>query len=225
MPDDSRSADRPTPLQRELEPWSDAREDLHRPLADPAWAWVAGTSMETTTAAEWGILERQGDLWFRDRPSREMLAMLEAQKDETAYGHGMNNYGHSLQTATRAWRDGADEEDVVVALLHDLGQNIAPNNHGEFGAVVLRPFVSPVNHWLVKHHTVFQRYHRLEHPTSERDTREQYRGHPAFEATVRFCERWDQPAFDPDYPTLPLAAFEPIVHRFFARPPSFTDPM
>jgi predicted HD phosphohydrolase len=202
-----------------------AREDLRRPLADPTWSWVEATSFETTTRAEWLTLERQGDIWYRDLHTREMLAMLEAQRGETTDGHRMNNYGHSLQTATRALRDGADEEMVMVALFHDLGQNIAPNDHGEFAATVLRPFVGPENHWLVKRHTIFQRYHRLEHPTSDRLAREAFRGHPAFERTALFCERWDQPAFDPDYPTLPLAAFEPIAYRFFARPPRFTDPM
>ena len=225
MADDTGTTGATTPLQRELGPWADRHEDLHRPLAEPSWITVRHTSMETTTREEWLALERQGDIWYRDRHTHEMLAMLKAQKDETTYGHEINNYGHSLQTATRALRDGAGEEDVVVALLHDIGQNIAPNNHGEFGAVLLRPFVSPENHWLVKQHTIFQRSHRREHPTSERDAREAFRGHPAFEATARFCERWDQPAFDPDYPTLPLEAFEPIVYRFFAKPPRFTDPM
>jgi predicted HD phosphohydrolase len=225
MADDAGSNRDLTPLQRELEPWSDQREELRRPLADPAWVWIEGTSFENTTRDEWLTLGRQGDIWFRGLHTREMLAMLKAQKDETTYGHKMNNYGHSLQTATRALRDGADEEDVVVALLHDLGQNIAPNNHGEFAATALRPFVSPINHWLVKHHTIFQRHHRPDHPAWVLDERETYRGHPAFEATARFCERWDQPAFDPDYPTLPLEAFEPVVHRFFAKPPHFTDPM
>jgi predicted HD phosphohydrolase len=154
-----------------------------------------------------------------------MIRLLQSQRDETVYGFAVNNYGHSLQTATRALREDADEEQVVVALLHDIGQTLAPHNHGEFGATLLRPWISAEHHWLIRHHTLFQRYHRINHPTSERDAREAYRGHPAFEATAIFCERWDQPAFDPDYPTLPLAAFEPLVRRFLAREPHFTDPL
>ena len=107
----------------------------------------------------------------------------------------------------------------MVALLHDIGDSIAPDNHSALAAAVLRPFVSEENHWLVKHHGVFQGYYFWHHIGGDRDARERYRGHPCFEMTANFCERWDQRAFDPDYETLPLEAFEPAVRRLFAKEP------
>lgn len=215
----------PPSLRAEIEGNAQGLEPLRRPLDDPSWREVAGTSFEALSRPDWAVLERQESVWYDGRHARDMLALLRSQKDATAYGFAMNNYGHSLQTATRALRDGADEEQVIVALFHDIGQTLAPHNHGELGATLLRPFVSAEHHWLIKHHTLFQRYHRINRPGSDRTAREAFRGHPAFEATALFCERWDQPAFDPDYPTLPLEAFEPLVHRFLAREPNFTDPL
>ncbi|MGH6717803.1 MAG: HD domain-containing protein [Alphaproteobacteria bacterium] len=213
------------PLRDEIEGRARGREDVRARSENPAWVVHEGTSFEALSRADWAIHERQERLWYEGRHTAEMLALLRHQKDETTYGFAVNNYGHSLQTATRALRDGADEETVIVALFHDIGQTLAPHNHGALGATLLRPFVSPESHWLIEHHPVFQLYHRINHPNSDRLERDRYRGHPAFEATARFCERWDQPSFDPNYPTLPLAAFEPLVHRFFAREPRFTDPM
>lgn len=212
-------------LRDEIEARASGFEDIRARLDDPSWLLHEGTSFEALSRADWEIHERQENIWYEGRHARDMLALLRSQKDETVYGFAVNNYGHSLQTATRALRDGADEEQVVVALLHDLGQTLAPHNHGELGATLLRPFISAEHHWLIKHHTLFQSHHRINHPSSDRTAREAFRGHPAFEATAMFCERWDQPAFDPDYPTLPLEAFEPLVHRFLAKEPSFTDAM
>ena len=133
-------------------------------------------------------------------------------------GYQIDRFQHSLQTATRAQRDGADDETVVVALLHDIGDTLAPNNHAQFAAAVLRPYISDDNYWLVKHHAIFQGYFFWHHYGQDRHTREQYRGHPMFERTANFCEKWDQTAFDPNYDTMPLEVFEPRVRRLFARP-------
>jgi predicted HD phosphohydrolase len=35
---------------------------------------------------------------------------------------------------------------------------------------------------------------------------------------VRFCERWDQASFDPEYDSDPLESFEPLLREVFARP-------
>ncbi|MDH3970240.1 MAG: HD domain-containing protein, partial [Rhodospirillales bacterium] len=134
-------------------------------------------------------------------------------------GYKIDRYRHSLQTATRALRDGADEETVVVALLHDIGDPIAPENHSEVAAAILRPFISEDNYWLLKHHGVFQGYYYFDKIGRDRDARERFRGHPCYEKTVMFCERWDQTSFNPDYDTLPLETFEPMVRRIFAREP------
>jgi len=133
-------------------------------------------------------------------------------------GDQVDRYEHSLQTATRAFRGGADEETVTAALLHDIGDMLAPENHSDFAAALLQPYVSRTTHWIVKHHGIFQGYYYFHHYGKDQNAREQFRGHPAFEKTIEFCSKWDQMAFDPRYDTMPLAAFEPIVRRVFARP-------
>ena len=132
----------------------------------------------------------------------------------------VNRYEHSLQTATRAWRDGASDDDemIVAALLHDMGDYFAPFNHGEFGASVLKAFVRPEVYWLVKHHEVFQGYHFFHHLGADRNVRDQYRGYPFAQTTQDFCDKWDQTSFDPDYDTMPLDAFMPAMARVFDAP-------
>ena len=211
-------------LREEIEALAPRAEDIRAKLDDPTWSLFEGTSFEALSREDWAVHARQETLWYEGRHTEALLALLRLQKDETVYGFAVNNYGHSLQAATRALRDGANEEQVVVALFHDIAQTLAPHNHGEAAAALLRPFVSAESHWLIEHHPIFKRTHRINHPTSDRLERERYRGHPAFEATARFSECWDQPAFDPAYPTLPLEAFEPLVRRFFAHEPNVTDP-
>jgi len=147
----------------------------------------------------------------------EVLGMLKRLGGDKM-GYKVDRLEHSLQTATRAERDGADEETVACALLHDIGDILAPNNHAQLAASILRPYVSEDNYWLVKHHGIFQGYYFWHHYGQDRNAREMYRSHPMFERTALFCERWDQTSFDPDYDTKPLAAFEPVVRRLFERP-------
>jgi predicted HD phosphohydrolase len=125
---------------------------------------------------------------------------------------------HSLQSATLAHRDGMDEEYVVCALLHDVGDTLASYNHAELGATILKPFVSEENHWMLQHHGIFQGYYFFHYLGLDRNMREQFRGHPNFERTAMFCARHDQNAFDPDYDTMPLEAFLPMLHRVLERP-------
>ena len=179
---------------------------------------VSFTRMDQGTREEYAFL---GKVWEEHKLEglvETVLGLLKAMQGPTL-GYKIDRYQHSLQSATRARRDGADEEMQVVALLHDIGDVIAPDNHSQFAASVLRPYVSDTSHWLVQHHGVFQGYYYFHHVGQDRDAREQFRGHPAFEATANFCERWDQMAFDPDYDTLPLEAFEPMVHKIFQREP------
>src|SRR6187455_1160965 len=133
-------------------------------------------------------------------------------------GYAVTRLTHSLQTATRAERDGRDEEYVVCALLHDIGDTLASANHSELAATILEPFVSEENHWIVKHHGVFQGYYFFHHLGLDRNAREAYRGHPTFGECAAFCARYDQNSFDPKYDTLPLAHFEPMVRKVFAAP-------
>jgi predicted HD phosphohydrolase len=136
-------------------------------------------------------------------------------------GYRISRYEHALQTATRAHRAGESEEYVVAALLHDLGECIAPERHGEVAAAVLEPFVSEELVWIVKHHGLFQMYYYAHHVGGDRNERDRYRDHPYFDACVRFCEIYDQCSFDPEFDTEPVEFFNPMVRRVLggAEPP------
>jgi predicted HD phosphohydrolase len=134
-------------------------------------------------------------------------------------GEMVTRYVHSLQTATRAHRDGRGEEYVVAALLHDLGDMLASENHSEYAASILKPYVRPHTYWMIRQHGLFQGYYYFHHFGVDRNAREKHRGHPAYERCLDFCAKYDQMAFDPDYDTMPLEAFEPMVRRLFAREP------
>ncbi len=146
-----------------------------------------------------------------------LLAQLELLKDFHG-GLQVSRYVHSLQSATRAHQDGQDEETVVCALLHDLGDVLAPHDHASFAATVLRPFISEKNHWVLKHHEIFQGYYYNHLAGMDRNARDAYRDSPFFEACVNFCENYDQNAFDPSFDSMPLNAFEPMVRRILAKP-------
>jgi predicted HD phosphohydrolase len=133
-------------------------------------------------------------------------------------GFAVDRMEHSLQSASLAHRDGMDEEYVVCALLHDIGDTLASQNHAELAATILKPFVSEENWWMLQHHGIFQGYYFFHYLGLDRNMREQFRGHPSFERTAMFCARHDQNAFDPNYDTMPLEAFVPMVQRVMARP-------
>lgn len=133
-------------------------------------------------------------------------------------GFNVDRLEHSLQTATRAHRDGRDEEYVVCALLHDIGDILLPASHAEMGAAILKPYISERNHWMLEHHGVFQGYYFFHHIGLDRDLREQFRGHPDFEYTAQFCHLYDQNSFDPAYDSMPLEAFVPMMRRVMERP-------
>ena len=107
----------------------------------------------------------------------------------------------------------------MAALLHDIGDLLAPHNHSEVAAAILKPYVSKRTYWVIKHHGLFQSYYYAHHSGGDRNAREKYRGHPYYEAASAFCHLWDQPSFDPNYDTLPLETFEPLVRRIFSRDP------
>ncbi len=126
---------------------------------------------------------------------------------------------HMEQSAACAAADGAGASLVVAALLHDIGDGLAPHSHGEFAAAILRPYVSERTHWIVAHHGVFQGYYYFHHLGGDRHLRDRFRGHRWFDDCAAFCERWDQCSFDPDYPSMTLEELEPALRRVFAREP------
>jgi predicted HD phosphohydrolase len=173
-------------------------------------------AMTEGTPEDWAKIVAASVPFNRELPNR-VIAHLQMLKGDCG-GFAVDRLEHSLQSATLAHRDGMDEEYVVCALLHDMGDILASSNHAELGATVLRPFVSEDNWWMLHHHGIFQGYYFFHYLGLDRNMREQYRGHPAFEKTALFCARHDQNAFDPDYDTMPLEAFVPMVGRVMARP-------
>ena len=154
---------------------------------------------------------------FNEAHGDRLLASLRSLGEDEG-GFAVNRLEHSLQTATRAHRDGRDEEYVVCALMHDIGDLMGPSNHAEIGAIIMKPYVSEANHWMIDKHGVFQGYYFFHHIGLDREMREQYRGHPHFEYAAQFCHLYDQNSFDPAYDTMPLEAFEPMLRRVIARP-------
>jgi predicted HD phosphohydrolase len=148
----------------------------------------------------------------------ELIAMFRRTDRDT--GYAVTPMHHALQTATRAASDGADDEMVFAALFHDIADRISPINHAAVGAEILRPFIGPRTHWILVHHAIFQGYYYWEHIGKDRHARERYRTHPHFEACAEFCERWDSISFDPDYPTMPVEEFMPLIGRMLAREPN-----
>ena len=177
---------------------------------------VSFTRMEDGTAEEYSFLTPLYEK-CRNGVSDRLLELLKAIKGDKL-GYQVDRYTHSLQSATWAESDGADEETVVCALLHDLGDVIAPDNHSEVIASILRPYISEKNHWVLKHHGLFQGYYYFHHIGGDRNARERYKDHPFYQDCVDFCEKWDQTSFDPDYPTQPLEYFEPMVRKVLKAP-------
>ncbi len=173
-------------------------------------------AMTEGTAEDWGIIAGHFRDFSRGLPAR-VLQHLELLRGDYG-GFPVDRLEHSLQCATRAYRDGRDEQYVVTALLHDIGDTLGSYNHPEIAAAMLRPFVSEELHWIADHHGVFQGYYYFHHLGMDRDLREQYRGHPHFEACADFCHQYDQAAFDPAYDSAPLDFFVPMVNRVMARP-------
>ena len=178
---------------------------------------VSYRRMKDGTKEDYTLIEENAEV-FKLHTAERLLGYVDTLL-EGIPGDQVDCREHSLQTASRAFRDEADEETVVAALLHDIGIAFAPDSHDRLAAEILRPFVGWETCWLVRHHGIFQGYYYFHHVGKDREAREKYRGHPAFERTAAFCEKWDQAAFDPDYDTMPLTAFEPMVQRIFARDP------
>ena len=178
---------------------------------------VAFTQMKDGTAEEYRFLERLEDQFNAGLVDRLMQALQNLE-------HGLSGYQvsrleHSLQSAARAEADGGGDDLIAGALLHDLGDELAPCNHSQLAASIIRPYVSAEVTWIVHHHGLFQKVYYAHHFGEDPNERERYRDHPWYQKCVDFCERYDQAAFDPDYPTPPLAHFEPVLRRVFSRRP------
>jgi predicted HD phosphohydrolase len=168
------------------------------------------------THDDWQLIGNELQRFAKKLPER-LLAHLELLRGDYG-GFPVDRLEHCLQTATRAHQAGRDEEYVVCALVHDIGDTLGTYNHADVAAVLVRPFVSEENHWIVEHHAIFQGYYFFHFLGLDRDGREEFRGHPHFEKTEEFCRLYDQTAFDPNFRSMPLTAFEPMLRRVFLQP-------
>ena len=174
------------------------------------------TSMQESTKEDWEIISSRHGAAKSLLPDR-VLAHLNLLGGDTG-GFAVDRLQHSLLTATLAHKGGEDEEYVVCALLHDIGDTLGSWNHPEVSAAILKPFVSEANRWMVEKHGIFQGYYFFQHLGLDANLREQFRGHEHFDRTARFAEMYDNPAFDPNLECAPLEFFEPMVRRVFATP-------
>lgn len=173
-------------------------------------------NMKDGTREEYELLARLEKPYLALTADR-VLEELKRAGEATLEGYKITRLQHGLQSGTRALRDGADLDWVVGALLHDIGDGLAPQNHDKMSAEVIRPFVRWDVAWTVEHHGIFQMLYYGHHYGWDRNARDQFRDHPVFNNCAEFCERWDQSSFDPDYPTETLDMFEPMVREVFGR--------
>jgi len=182
---------------------------------------VSFVQMKDGTEADYLMLRELEHEHLRGTAAR-VLSELARHDEESLAGYQVSRLEHSLQSATRAFRDGADDDWVVAALLHDIGDRLAPQNHDGFAAEILRPFVREECTWVVEHHGAFQMFYYAHHLGWNRHERNKFVTAPHYPTCVDFCERWDQSSFDPAYPSERLEFFRPVVERVFSRHP-FSD--
>lgn len=182
----------------------------------PTWR-----NFEEATREDWRAVMDYDTAFNNGLVDRLVAALRDLDEDETPYP--VNRYQHSLQSATRAHADGAEEEVVVAALLHDLGDTLSPYNHSQLAAAILKPYVSERTWWIIHHHGVFQGYYYNHFLGGDRNVRDRDKGSPHYQAAVDFCHKYDQAAFDPDYPTKSLEFFEPMLRRVFSRAPGHME--
>ncbi|BDR15466.1 HD domain-containing protein [Vibrio sp. STUT-A11] len=174
------------------------------------------THMEHGKAQDWKIIAEQFIDYAGELPDRIIKHLLLLDGDFG--GFQVDRLTHSLQCATLAYRDGKDDEYVVCALLHDIGDTLGSYNHPDIAATILEPFVSEENHWMIKHHGIFQGYYFFHHLNMDREMHKAYIDHPCYQRTQEFVRKYDAPAFDPQLDTLPLEFFEPMIRKVFEHP-------
>ncbi len=156
-----------------------------------------------------------------ERETADRLLKYLASQTTTLEGYQITRLEHSLQAATRAYRNNESEEMVVATLLHDIGDELAPMNHSQYAASIIRPYVSEKTYWIINHHGLFQTFYSAHHLGGDRNARDKFKDHKYYQATVDFCEKYDQSSFDPDYKSMTLKEFEPMVKRIFSRKPFY----
>ena len=178
---------------------------------------VSFTEMKKGTKEDYLFLDKY-EKDFANKTAERILKFM-SNLTETLEGYQISRLEHSLQSATRAYKNKESEEMVVAALLHDIGDELAPMNHSEYAAAILKPYVSEKTHWIIEKHGEFQMYYYAHHLGGNRNKRDEYKDHKYYQATIDFCEKYDQSSFDPNYKSLPLEFFKPMVKKIFSRKP------
>ena len=178
---------------------------------------VSFTEMKNGTKDDYLFLDKN-EKDFANKTSERILNFL-SNLTETLEGYQVSRLEHSLQSATRAYKNGESEEMVVATLLHDIGDELAPMNHSEYAAAILKPYVSEKTHWIIEKHGEFQMYYYAHHLGKDRNKRDKYKNHKYYKDTIKFCEKYDQSSFDPNYKSLTLDFFKPMVKKIFSRKP------
>jgi predicted HD phosphohydrolase len=178
---------------------------------------VKFTEMKNGTKEDYLLLDRLEKKYIAGTGDRIIKFLRGCEK--TLEGYQVSRLEHSLQAATRALKDGANDEMIVATLLHDIGDDLAPLNHAEYAAAILKPYVSEKTHWIMQKHGEFQMYYYAHHLGGNKNIRDKYKEHKYYDECVEFCEKWDQASFDPNYKSLKLEDFETLIRKIFSRTP------
>ena len=177
------------------------------------------TEMKNGSREDYELLEKYEKNF--ERKTADRLLKYLASQTTTLEGYQITRLEHSLQAATRAYKNGESEEMVVATLLHDIGDDLAPMNHSQYAASIIKPYVSEKTYWIILHHGLFQTYYSAHHLGGNRNARDKFKDHEYYQDTVDFCEKYDQSSFDPNYKSMSLEEFEPMVKKIFDRKPFY----
>ena len=175
------------------------------------------TAMKNGSVNDFEIIAANDACTAKELPERLITHLKEMGKDDGAYQ--ISRLEHVLQCATRTHLDNADDDWVVAALLHDIGDVLAPYTHGQVAGEIIRPFVREEVAWVVSHHGTFQMFYNVSLSEVLRNSRDKFKNNPYYQSAVDFCENWDQCSFDPEFDSKPLEFFIPVIHRVFSRVP------
>ena len=177
------------------------------------------TKMKDGTKEDYELLEKLEKNFERQTADR-ILDYLSKQTS-TLEGYKITRLEHSLQAATRAFKNKESDEVVVATLLHDIGDDLAPMNHSQYAASILRPYVSERTYWSIRYHGIIQTYYSAYHLGGDRNARNKFKNHKYYQDTIDFCENYDQCSFDPNYKNMALNDFAPLVKEIFSRDPYY----
>lgn len=178
---------------------------------------VGFTAMKNGSVNDFEIIAANDECTAQELPDRLVTHLKEMAKDDGAYQ--ISRLEHVLQCATRALLDNADDDWIVAALLHDIGDVLAPYTHGQVAGEIIRPFVREEVAWVVSHHGTFQMFYNVSLSESLRNSRDKFKNNPYYQSAVDFCENWDQCSFDPEFESKSLDFFIPIIKNVFSRVP------